>query len=309
MKIKQFIYPAFVLMGLTSVALISSHPLPSQESSYKTTSESNLINPLSALVTTENHEKLNSVGNFQLDEKIKPNNISKAVTKIQLEKKEYFLALASQAEGFRENIYQDNRGFAIGNGWNLSHQSIQDNQQLALAVFDNPASIHLVSHMSVESDQVKNKNLSELNSIKITPQKSMQITYLLGEKIKNKVVIKGIAQTLEQDRGLTEKQSEKLATKIFKNLKKNEQDAIVYHAYKLGKKGFLRYKNMIASLISYAEKKGDKQTVISELSYTYKLNGKKIVDNNAQELVSAMFVSPEKFAQSSNIKMVSYKPK
>lgn len=308
MKIKQFIYPAFILMGLTSTVLISSDPLPPMEASYKAPIQSNLINPLSSFVTTENHEKLNSVGNFKLDDHIKPNNISKAVTKIQFEKKEYFLALASQAEGFTEKIYQDNRGFAIGNGWNLSHQSIQDNQQLALAVFDNPAFIHMVSHMSVESDN-KKKDMSKLSEIKITPQKSMQITYLLGEKIKEKVVLKGLSQTLEKDRGLTEKQSDKLAIKLFKNLKKNEQDAIIYHAYKLGKKGFLRYKNMISGLINYAEKKGDKQAVINELSYMYKLNGKKIEDNNAQELVTSMFVSPEKFAQSSNIKMVSYKPK
>ena len=112
------------------------------------------------------------------------NNYSKHISKIQLEKKEYFLALAIRAEGYKGTIYKDNEGWAVGTGWNLTKQSLDYNRELARAVLKDKGQIHTLTHLSSQSD--KNVSVKQISDINLSPQEALQVTYLIGDKIKRK---------------------------------------------------------------------------------------------------------------------------
>lgn len=254
----------------------------------------------------KNHDRFKKVASFHLPETIKPNNISKHITKVQLEKKEYFLALASQAEGYRSNIYKDNEGWAIGNGWNLTKQSPQYNRSLAQAVFSDKKTVDTLTHMSAKSD--KPVTMAQIKAVEIAPQKALQVTYLIGEKIKKEYVIPGISQVIQKDQKVEKPVADKIAQKVFNNLKKHEQDTLIYHAYKCGGYSFLKFNNLITKIVDYSLKRKpvSKESIVAEFNYSYKLDGKKILDKQSQELVGAMFLGPQAFAQVTNIKTVSF---
>lgn len=260
----------------------------------------------SPLINDKNTDRFKKIANFDLPESIKTNNISKHITKVQLEKKEYFLALASQAEGFRSNIYKDNEGWAIGNGWNLTKQSPQYNRALAQAVFSDKETVDTLTHMSSKSS--KPVTMAQMKAVEIKPQKALQVTYLIGEKIKKEYVIPGISQVIQKNQKVEELVADKIAQKVFNNLKKNEQDTLIYHAYKCGGYSFLKFNNLITKVVDYSLKikPVTKESIIAEFNYSYKLDGKKILDKQAQELVGSMFLGPQHFAQVTNIKTMSF---
>lgn len=260
----------------------------------------------SPLVTDKNNDRLKRIASFRLPESIKPNNISKHITKVQLEKKEYFLALASQAEGYRSNIYKDNEGWAIGNGWNLTKQSPQYNRSLAQAVFSDKKTVDTLTHMSSKSDQPV--TMAQMKAVEMGPQKALQVTYLMGEKIKKEYVIPGISQVIQKDQKVEKGVADKIAQKVFNNLKKNEQDTLIYHAYKCGGYSFLKFNNLITKIVDYSLKRKPvtKESIVAEFNYSYKLDGKKVLDKQSQELVGSMFLGPQSFAQVTNIKTLTF---
>jgi len=208
---------AFILMGMSSAILWSDSPIdiivPVAQAQSFVQTVAQKPEPPSVLVTDKNKDRLHKIGNFKLPDNIKPNNVSKHVAGVQLEKKEYFLALASQAEGFRSNIYKDNQGWAVGNGWNLTKQSPEYNRVLAQAVFKDKKTVNTLTHMSGKSDVPI--SASQMRSVEIAPQQALQVTYLIGEKIKKEYVIPGISQVIQNNEKLDPEKADKMAARVF----------------------------------------------------------------------------------------------
>lgn len=305
---------SFILMGITAFFICnyssSMVAIPSviEQVVPSVLEAAERINP-SLLITSKNQHRFKQIANFELPPAIKSNNVSKHISKVQLDKKEYFLALASQAEGFRANIYKDNEGWAIGNGWNLTKQSPEYNKELAKAVFSDKKTIDTLTSMSGKSD--KPVTMAQMKAVKIKPQEALQITYLIGEKIKTKYVIPGISQVIQKNQNIEKSVADKIASKVFYNLKKNEQDTLIYHAYKCGGYSFLTFSNLVTKIIDYSLKRKSvsKESIVAEFNYSFKLDGKKVIDKQAQEIVSAMFIGPQNFAQVTNIKVANFEAK
>lgn len=302
----------FIMMGVTAFFICNiSSPVELKQVELVDTPVLTVVEAaekisFSPLINDKNTDRFKKIANFHLPESIKANNISKHITKVQLEKKEYFLALASQAEGFRSNIYKDNQGWAIGNGWNLTKQSPQYNRSLAQAVFSDKKTIDTLTHMSSKSE--KPVTMAQMKAVEIGPQKALQVTYLIGENIKKEYVIPGISQVIQRNHKIEEPIADKIAQKVFNNLKKNEQDTLIYHAYKCGGYSFLKFNKLITKVVDYSLKRKPvtKESIIAEFNYSYKLNGKKVLDKQSQELVGSMFLGPQHFAQVTNIKTMSF---
>lgn len=304
-------YTSFILMGLTACMLCQDSHRNQVLPDFTITSLDkhniplNQINSASPLVNDKNREQLNNVANFVIPKTVKPHNISRHVTRIQLGKKEYFLALVSQAEGFKPGIYKDNKGFALGNGWNLTKQSPKYNKELAQAVFHESKIVNTLSDMSEQSP--KAVTTKQIEAVSIAPQQALQITYLIGEKIRKEYVIPGISQVIQKNQQIDKALADKISSKVFNNLKKNEQEAIVYHAYKCGGNSFLKFNNLITKLVDYSLKKNiKKESIIEEFNYSYKIDGVKYLDKQSQEIVGAMFMGPQHFALASKINPITF---
>lgn len=260
------------------------------------------INESSSLVTKENKDILNAIGNFSLPEKLADNQIARKVAQIQFSTQNYFTSLVSEGEGFRSHVYDDNIGSAWGNGWNLSMQSKKYNEDLAKAVSIKSEIVQKIVMLSGKVGQ--NSKSPEFNNALIQPQRSMQVAALMGERFETGV-INGIAQHLPKNANAVKihKQNnesyKQIAQQLYSSLAPNEKAAVLYHSYKVGEAGFSKYNGMIGSLIEYAFSKDKtmemKKNVADKFTYKYKMNGQVLEDTRASVLVGGMFADTTAF--------------
>lgn len=250
-------------------------------------------------ISPELKSYLEKVGSFDIDPKLKDNQISRVVAQKQYGEKEYLLALASEAEGFRSHIYNDNIGFAFGNGWNISMQNEQYNTKIANMISQDKT---FINKITVLSGKISDRPISsDYKDVRISPQNSIQVTAFMAENFKNEGVLKHLSRALSKHPEF-QKQSgtiEEKTIKFYESLEPNERAAINYHAYKVGAAGFGKYKTLLSEIVEYGFKKEktieDKQNVAKQFTYSYLMNGERKNDIRASTLVGSMFMSPVAF--------------
>lgn len=278
----------FLLIGLT----FSLHHVILKDQNF---SLKNQLNPFSNLVNRSNIKILKELGNKNLQLKgLNQEEITKKISLEQLQQKRYFLSLATYAEGFIPHIYHDNQGYALGMGWNLTQQNQTFNYELANTVYANKYTIQEIAHLNNQHQELT-KNQEK--NVYITPNQALQISYLLKEHIENHIVIPKLALYLENHEKIHKEYAEKKAKYIFERLQKNEQDALIYHVYKVGGDGFLKYQHLLKNIVIYSEHKTflNKEKVMEQFTYYYIKNHKLYEDKKATLLVASMFDSPSVF--------------
>lgn len=261
------------------------------------------INPVfgeSKLITNANRDKIEKAGQFTLPNGLKDNQVARQVAQIKFKTQDYFQSLVSECEGFRSGVYNDNIGFAFGNGWNISMQKASYNTELAKAVSNDGAWIQKVTALSgkISSAPVTGYD------VKITPQRSMQVAQLMGDDFQ-KGVINGIAKQMAKNKTTialnksTGQSYNTLATNLYQSLAPNEQAAVLYHSYKVGEAGFAKYTGMIDELITYGTAKERTpemaKKVAEHMTYKYKMNGEVKQDLRAEAIIQSMFFNLEAF--------------
>lgn len=256
----------------------------------------------SSLVNEKNKERLNKVGDFELPSGLADNQVARNVAQLQFSREDYFLALVSEGEGFRSTIYNDNIGYAFGNGWNVSMQSKSYNENLAKAVSQDS---EFARKLGVLGGRISDTTISsDYKNVRIAPQRAIQVAALMGEQFEPGV-IRGIAKQMPKNSQAqklhkeTGQSYEVLAKDMYDNLAPNEKAAILYHSYKVGEAGFAKYTNMIGSLVSYglSTNKTDvmRKSVADGFTYKYKMNGEIKEDTRASVLVGSMFSDSSAF--------------
>ncbi|HVI42202.1 MAG TPA: hypothetical protein VM577_16235, partial [Anaerovoracaceae bacterium] len=184
----------------------------------------------------------------------------------------YFPSITAINEGWRSDLYADNIGCAWGFGWNVSMQSKAHNQKLTQGI-----------------------GLSPEMSSAIVAASGNQKTCLATHASMN--VDQGVKSVGIFGDELTEGMRGVIGASYFDKLKPNEQDALKYHAYKLGLGGAKKYTTMIALVRKYAIHPTDDlaKQVASQFTYTYMLNGKKMTDTRSGGYIGALFVSPQAY--------------
>lgn len=262
----------------------------------------NPVNTHSNLINDKNKSVLEQIAQFDVPTNYKDNQVARHVAQHQYAKKEFYLSIVSEAESFRRRFYNDNIGYAFGNGWNVSLQSKSYNENLAKAVSQDGKFINAITSLSGKTGTQPISG--SYSDIIISPQKSMQVAYLMGEKFEEGV-LNGIEKhmrshpTAQKKYKETGKNYEVLAKELFNSLQPNEQAALKYHAYKVGSAGFGAYKGLISNLIEYGystDKSIEKKKKVSEhFTYKYRINGEVKQDVRASVILSTMFDSPEAF--------------
>lgn len=242
---------------------------------------------------------LEKIGSFDIDPKLKDNQISRVVAQKQHKEGEFLLSLASEAEGFRSTIYNDNIGFAFGNGWNISMQNEKYNTKIANMISKDNV---FINKISVLSGKISDRPISgDYNSVRISPQNAIQVTAYMAENFKNEGVLKHLSRALSQNSEFKKQPGtvEEKTLDFYNKLEANERAAINYHAYKVGSAGFGKYKTLLTSIVEYGYKENkttaDKQKVAEGFTYSYIMNGERKNDIRASALVGSMFMSPLAF--------------
>ena len=197
-------------------------------------------------------------------------SVARSLALSEAAKGNWYSSIVAEVEGFRNRAYYDNKGAAIGMGWNLGQQSTARNTELTRAIgMDSAPAAQLVALSGVQQP-------SSLPSASITPEQGSQAVMLMREQY--------------------EAPMRKLVPS-FANLARNQQDALVYHAYKVGGGGAARYTTMLSALKIYSADptEANKLKVADTFTYKYTLNGKEYTDSRSKLYLAALFTSPESY--------------
>lgn len=247
-------------------------------------------------------KSIEKAGNFEVPGGMKNNQVGRYVSQVQFKEQNYLLALVSEGEGFRNTLYNDNIGFAFGNGWNLSMQNSTYNKNIASTISDNNEYIGKLVQLSGKTSDAKIP--SNFNSLQISPQRAIQVSAIMSIDFEKSVVssIEKQLQKSEKAKKIKVSTGKSFATmgqELYQNLESNEKAALVYHAYKVGGAGFNKYTTMLNSLVDYglSTNKTPEQAkkVAESFTYKYTMNGEIKEDIRASVLVSTMFLDKNAF--------------
>lgn len=219
---------------------------------------------------------------------------------------DYLFSLMSEGEGFRNNLYRDNKGLAYGIGWNVSMQNKEYNHFLMSSVTENRRAIEKIVAYSNTPKEFSPGKYGD-DDTKLPYQKFAQVSLIMANNFKEEGVLPALESSLKNSSKGREfiKQhggNAELATeKLFNSLDPNIQAGLTYHCYKVGSGGYKRYSSLNQEVINYGLKPAESRTeadrlkIAEKISYTYKLNGQVLRDTRAEIKVAAMIADPDMY--------------
>lgn len=187
----------------------------------------------------------------------------------------FFVNILEKTENFSEVFYKDNEGIAIAYGWNISKNNKEFNEKLSTLLNFSLADKKLIVDYS-------NKNIKEV------PVSLQQITIKKADSLK----IVNYMYYFYLDEFTTILVNKSLDTSMiekFDNKFNEEEKAVFAHmAYKLGKNNLAKYNKFYSQLIymlnSDKPTRQDYHNLAQEISYSFRYNGKMIVDEKVQKI-------------------------
>ncbi len=265
------------------------------------------IHPINETALTKKYNAFNDIqnaGSFTLDKDISNSEIAKQVASLKLKEGNAYLSLVSYAEGFVKTPQPDaGTGYAVGNGYNASVQSVQMNQNIVSMISKDKSVIDAAVYLSGKTDQSK-VDTSKIQALKVTPQQAAQMAQamkyefaspmpkIIGDKA---LRVNAKARQFASEYKLNGEQFGKV---LLDNLKPNERDTMVYHVYKVGPAGFAKYNTLISNLVDYHfDKTADKaDQVAASFNYKYKAGDGSIKeDKRAAGLLATMWLDTDAF--------------
>lgn len=211
---------------------------------------------------------------LELPKKVK-GNIAFAIAKSEFNKGNIYESLVSYSEGLFLTPYKDNIGVAIGNGWNVSMQTREDNYSIAKAIGMSDENIKRLLPLSLNTkigDIPK-----EVRKISLTPEQAMK-----AARFKRYNMFESSLREMVDG---------------YDKLQENEKAALSYHVYKVGPQNTAKYKNLLSRLQDYISNPNEKtkEQVARNFTYTYMLDGKRMVDMRGSKLIMATWLDPQAF--------------
>lgn len=210
----------------------------------------------------------------------KVNNVGSNVALTAFEKGDYKTSIIAQYEGYRGQYYPDNKGYAIGYGFNAKFHSRAMMESLGRPILTDP--IQLSGFVSqAEQDTLQ----AQARSVNLTPEQAASLV--------QGVLPQYDAPAVKALCGPSATVSAPCA--LYENLKPNEKAALMYNNYKRGSIP----SDLKSPLLTYAKSptSENKKGVLAHISYSYvSRSGQRIQDTRGTAGVQAMFDSPEAFA-------------
>ncbi len=196
---------------------------------------------------------------------------SRQVAIDELAKGNFYESVVSEVEGYRASLYNDNTGYAIGNGWNVSFQSTAANQRISQGIGMAPPEAMALTSLS------GNFSPSSLPQVSITAEQATKAAQLMRPQY--------------------EEPMKALIGADYDKLKANEKAVLAYHAYKVGPAGIRKFKNLIADIKQYIKSPSPElsRKVAEGFTYSYMLNGQRRYDTRSQVYMSALWLDPNAY--------------
>ncbi|WP_429611652.1 hypothetical protein [Variovorax sp. W2I14] len=180
-------------------------------------------------------------------------------------------SLVAQVEGFKNSFYRDNVGLAVGFGFNASHQTRQTNRRAGIEVLKSEQAARTLESLTGQMDP------PSLPAIQVSPEQAMGMSLLLkpGYEDPMRAWIPG-----------------------FDQLKPHQQAVLVYHAYKVGPGGAVKYRTLKAKIAAMLANPTPEATKAAgaQFQYTYKLKGEVKTDLRSSVYMQALWNDPEAYA-------------
>lgn len=204
--------------------------------------------------------------------------------------KDPFLSLLKRAEGFQKGFYADNKGYAVGYGYNPTQNSKEYNKSILdyAGVDENTKQVILKNAEKYKNqnggkvpEELKQTNFTkeQLDKMAVYSQRTYERSFY--KVLNHKLDAKQIEGTRRTN-----------ILKSYVELPQNKKAVLIHMAYKVGETNLEKYRNFFNNFIAYLESPTDKnkESVAKSFTYKYAKNGVMLNDTRVEKMHHDLFM-------------------
>lgn len=218
-----------------------------------------------------------------------------------------FLGLLKKAEGFDNKFYPDNKGYAVGYGYNPTQNSSSYNKTILDYAGVDAKTQKLIIQNAEKYRNYNSRNVPpELKDIHLTKEQLDKMA-VFAQNSYEQSFFRVLNHKLD-NHNITGMRKSKIV-KAYTELPENKKAVLIHMAYKVGERNLDKYNTFFNNLISYLEKPSDsnKSSVANSFTYKYVLNGKTLSDTRVEKLHHDLFIRD--MPNTTPVEVVYRKPK
>lgn len=199
------------------------------------------------------------------------NGVAAEYSRFALGQGKYFESLVAQVEGYRSQPYYDNKGIAIGFGYNASYQKPAMNRRAGLEVLKSEQAAKVLEGLSQDFER------TTLPPLQVNPEQAMGMSMLLKPNYEDPM--------REWIPG-------------YDKLTVAQQAVLAYHAYKVGGAGAKTYPILKAKIAVMLANPTPENTRAAgaEFQYRYTVKGEVKTDTRSTVYMQSLWNSPQTYA-------------
>lgn len=204
--------------------------------------------------------------------------------------KDPFLKLLNKAEGFQRSFYADNKGYAVGYGYNPTQNSKEYNKSiLDFSGVDADTKDIVLKNAEKYKNQNGGRVPEELRQAKFTKEQLEKMA-VYSQRSYERSFFKVLNNKLE-NKNIEEIKKNKVI-KAYTELPENKKAVLIHMAYKVGETNLGKYRNFFNNFINYLENPTDKnkESVAKSFTYKYAKNGIMLNDTRVEKLHHDLFM-------------------
>lgn len=204
--------------------------------------------------------------------------------------KDPFLSLLKRAEGYKEEFYPDNKGYAVGYGYNPTQNSNQYNKSiLDFAGVDDKTKEVVLKNSEKYRNENGGKVPQELREAKFTKEQLDKMA-VYSQHTYERAFFRVLNHKLDVKKFNETKKIKIL--KAYTALAENKKAVLIHMTYKVGETNLKKYHNFFNSFINYLDNPSNenKETVGKAFTYKYAKNGVMLHDTRVEKLHHDLFI-------------------
>lgn len=204
--------------------------------------------------------------------------------------KDPFLNLLKKAEGLDHRFYADNKGYAVGYGYNPTQNSENYNKSiLDYAGVDQQTQDIILKNAGKYKNVNGGKVPEEFKNVKFT-QEQLDKMALYAQQSYERSFFRVLNHKLDK-KGIEKTRREKILLS-YANLPENKKAVLIHMAYKVGEANLEKYHNFFNHFINYLENPTNQNKLVVADSFTYKYakNGVMLHDTRVEKIHHDLFI-------------------
>lgn len=204
--------------------------------------------------------------------------------------KDPFLSLLKKAEGKEDKFYPDNKGYAVGYGYNPTQNSVNYNKSiLDYAGVDQKTQEVILKNAGKYKNQNGGQVPEEFKHVKFTPDQLDKMA-LYAQQSYERSFFRVLNHKLDK-KALPSNRKEMILS-AYANLPENKKAVLIHMAYKVGEANLEKYNNFFNNFINYLQNPTNENKVAVADSFTYKYakNGVMLHDTRVEKIHHDLFM-------------------